>query len=98
MAAAVNVEFVKDLKAKENKEVKFIRCDNAGENRKAEEKLRELGFGDLGVELSRKRFLGNRRATQELRHHHRVHGCDFLTERLGNSSAKWTGLRLQRLR
>ena len=39
------IEFVKELKARENKEVKYIRCDNAGENWKVEEKLCKLGFG-----------------------------------------------------
>ena len=39
------IEFVKDLRAKENKEVKYIHCNNASENRKAKEKLCKLGFG-----------------------------------------------------
>ena len=39
------IEFIKNLKSKENIEVKNIRCDNAGENKKIEEKAKELGLG-----------------------------------------------------
>ena len=38
-------EFVQNLKSKENVVVRYIRCDNAGENKKIEEKTNQLGLG-----------------------------------------------------
>lgn len=37
--------FIKDLRAKHGKQVKFIRCDNSGENRKLEELCKNEGLG-----------------------------------------------------
>jgi len=37
--------FIEDLRAKHNKQVKFIQCDNSGENNKLEELYRKDGLG-----------------------------------------------------
>ena len=39
------VSFLKDLKAKHNVTVKYIRCDNAGENKKLQERCESEGLG-----------------------------------------------------
>ena len=43
--AAVGVKFLTKIKNNYGVSVKIIRCDNAGENLKLQEKLEELGFG-----------------------------------------------------
>ena len=43
--ASTILKFIKKLKSKENKPVKFIRCDNAGENSKLQEILDNKGMG-----------------------------------------------------
>ena len=39
------LKFIKKLKSEENKTVKFIQCDNAGENNKLQELLDNKGMG-----------------------------------------------------
>ena len=43
--ASTVLKFIKKLKSEENKTVKFIRCDNARENKKLQELLDDKGMG-----------------------------------------------------
>jgi hypothetical protein len=43
--ANILLDFIKDIQVKQNKNVKHIRCDNAGENSTLETLLHKEGFG-----------------------------------------------------